>query len=179
MTSKQLESINRRKRVVDRIRSGEAYGSIAASENISHEYVSEIGISAGIRVSPATKIYRLKETVRKRNEERLQMSESADNHEHKHEWGIATLILAAQSALDHCEELADAWTTGAIGEHDGEGGTRSNRNHDVAIRLRKALNILGKNPPTEDDLNQAQKLHQQPPIRVGSQAREEEKDATI
>lgn len=64
-------------------------------------------------------------------------------------WAIATLILTAQSALDHCEELAEAWQRGALSEHDGKGGTRSNRNTDVANRLRKSLRALGKEPASE------------------------------
>lgn len=32
---------------------------------------------------------------------------------------------------DHLTELACAWRRGALSEHDGKGGTRSNRNHDL------------------------------------------------
>ena len=39
----------------------------------------------------------------------------------------------------HLEELADAWQRGTIQECDGRGGTRSNRNADVAGDVRAAL----------------------------------------
>lgn len=50
-----------------------------------------------------------------------------------------TLEQAAREALAHCEELSDAWMRGCISEHDGKGGTRSNRNHKVEMDLRQAL----------------------------------------
>lgn len=40
----------------------------------------------------------------------------------------ATALFAIQTALAHVQELREAWTTGALSEHDGKGGTRSNRN---------------------------------------------------
>lgn len=46
---------------------------------------------------------------------------------------------AGERALAHVNELRDAWQRGAISEHDGQGGTRSNRNVDVAVALRCAL----------------------------------------
>jgi hypothetical protein len=46
---------------------------------------------------------------------------------------------AARLALVHIQELREAWLRGAISEHDGKGGTRSNRNADVATDLRAAL----------------------------------------
>lgn len=48
---------------------------------------------------------------------------------------------AATSAHTHVEELREAWRTGAIEERDGLGGTRSNRNVDVEVALRKALGV--------------------------------------
>lgn len=50
------------------------------------------------------------------------------------------LVCAAVDALAHVEELREAWRTGAIDERDGRGGLRSNRNVDVEVALRKALN---------------------------------------
>ena len=41
----------------------------------------------------------------------------------------------------HLEELADAWQRGTIQECDGRGGTRSNRNADVAGDVRAALEL--------------------------------------
>jgi hypothetical protein len=52
------------------------------------------------------------------------------------------LLAAAQRALDHVTELRDAWMRGAIREHDGKGGTRSNRNVDVEVELRRTLAAL-------------------------------------
>lgn len=53
---------------------------------------------------------------------------------------------AAQAALEHVTELRDAWMRGALSEHDGLGGTRSNRNADVERRLYQALNIPADQP---------------------------------
>lgn len=49
------------------------------------------------------------------------------------------LIEACQAALSHVVELRDAWERGALSEHDGGGGTRSNRNVEVENGLRAAL----------------------------------------
>jgi hypothetical protein len=46
---------------------------------------------------------------------------------------------AAQAALNHILELEEAWRRGAIHEHDGRGGERSNRNVAVRVLLEKAL----------------------------------------
>jgi hypothetical protein len=43
---------------------------------------------------------------------------------------------ALRLALTHVEELSFAWERGAISEHDGMGGTRSNRNLDTERRAR-------------------------------------------
>ncbi len=37
--------------------------------------------------------------------------------------------------IDHLTELADAWQRGCITEHDGKGGTRSNRNAELLADL--------------------------------------------
>jgi hypothetical protein len=49
------------------------------------------------------------------------------------------LLDAASAALEHLQELRDAWQRGVIDERDGKGGTRSNRNVSVEVALRKAL----------------------------------------
>ena len=51
------------------------------------------------------------------------------------------LEAVARQALEHVEELEEAWRGGVISELDalGRGGTRSNRNHDVAMALAVAL----------------------------------------
>jgi hypothetical protein len=54
---------------------------------------------------------------------------------------IERLETVTQLALDHVLELEEAWRTGALSEHDGKGGTRSNRNADVRLALRKALAV--------------------------------------
>lgn len=46
---------------------------------------------------------------------------------------------AIRFALEHVSELRDAWMRGALSEHDGLGGTRSNRNIEVEKALRAAL----------------------------------------
>lgn len=48
------------------------------------------------------------------------------------------------AALGHVQELRDAWERGVISEHDGLGGTRSNRNVDVEVRLRSLLGGLDR-----------------------------------
>lgn len=53
---------------------------------------------------------------------------------------VPSLLAACRQALVHVEELREAWRTGAISEHDGRGGTRSNRNVEVEVALRGALN---------------------------------------
>ncbi len=55
---------------------------------------------------------------------------------------LADLVNATQHALEHCEELSDAWQRGCISEHDAKGGTRSNRNQAVEVELRAALRRL-------------------------------------
>ncbi len=49
------------------------------------------------------------------------------------------MLAALRHAREHVLELADAWQTGALSEHDGRGGTRSNRNSDVRIELRETI----------------------------------------
>jgi hypothetical protein len=44
---------------------------------------------------------------------------------------------------DHIDELEEAWRRGAISEHDGKGGTRSNRNVTMRVELNKMLARLG------------------------------------
>lgn len=49
------------------------------------------------------------------------------------------LLDACEKALAHVRELREAWRTGALGECDGRGGQRSNRNVDVEVALAKAI----------------------------------------
>lgn len=51
------------------------------------------------------------------------------------------LLSAAKLASDHVKELREAWQTGAIRESDGKGGERSNRNVEVDVALRKAIEM--------------------------------------
>ncbi len=44
-----------------------------------------------------------------------------------------------KAVAEHLTELAEAWQRGALTELDGKGGTRSNRNRDVLVRLQTAL----------------------------------------
>ncbi len=59
----------------------------------------------------------------------------------------AELRAASVAALKHVEELRDAWVRGVIDDRDGRGGTRSSRNVDVEVALRKALDRLA--PPAD------------------------------
>lgn len=52
---------------------------------------------------------------------------------------LKQLLAASEAALAHVRELREAWRTGAIDERDGGGGTRSNRNVDVEVALRDAV----------------------------------------
>lgn len=49
------------------------------------------------------------------------------------------LLVAAHSAESHIAELREAWERGCISEHDGKGGTRSNRNADVLAEIDAAI----------------------------------------
>jgi len=49
------------------------------------------------------------------------------------------MLAALKDAELHIAELREAWQRGAISEHDGQGGTRSNRNVDVHIEIRDAI----------------------------------------
>ena len=51
----------------------------------------------------------------------------------------ARIRVACRDALEHVQELREAWSSGAICESDGRGGTRSNRNVDVEVLLRASL----------------------------------------
>jgi hypothetical protein len=61
------------------------------------------------------------------------------------------LAIAARYAMIHVQELREAWRTGAISEHDGKGGTRSNRNVDVERRLANALNSWARSDASKSD----------------------------
>ena len=47
--------------------------------------------------------------------------------------------MVLQAAFEHVAELRQAWHSGALSEHDGKGGMRSNRNADVYKALKAAL----------------------------------------
>ena len=66
------------------------------------------------------------------------------------QWKVQRLIAACEAALAHVQELEEAWRRGAITEHDGKGGTRSNRNVDVRAILADA--ISGKEVYDHDDV---------------------------
>lgn len=61
------------------------------------------------------------------------------------------LVIAVRYALIHVQELREAWRTGAISEHDGKGGLRSNRNVDVEVRLSNALNSWARSGASKSD----------------------------
>lgn len=52
---------------------------------------------------------------------------------------VERLEKALQLAKEHTAELREAWQRGCISEHDGLGGTRSNRNWDIDVKLGQAL----------------------------------------
>ncbi len=52
---------------------------------------------------------------------------------------VQELEAVAKAALQHVGELAEAWQRGALSEHDGKGGIRSNRNQDLLHSLTKVL----------------------------------------
>lgn len=49
-----------------------------------------------------------------------------------------------EQASAHLWELAEAWREGALDEHDGQGGTRSNRNMDLLNAIRRFLAAKGR-----------------------------------
>lgn len=51
----------------------------------------------------------------------------------------AQLVAALCETLAHVGELREAWECGAITEHDGLGGTRSNRNAVIQNKVLAAL----------------------------------------
>lgn len=54
----------------------------------------------------------------------------------------AYALFALAAAHRHTSELRDAWRRGIIDERDGGGGTRSNRNVDVEVGTRRALELI-------------------------------------
>jgi hypothetical protein len=52
---------------------------------------------------------------------------------------FAALLDGIRSAERHTDELEEAWRAGNITEHDGKGGTRSNRNVALNRHLRSLL----------------------------------------
>jgi hypothetical protein len=49
------------------------------------------------------------------------------------------LLAACRVVKAHIEELREAWQTGALTEHDGRGGERSNRNVDLDVLLHNVI----------------------------------------
>lgn len=58
----------------------------------------------------------------------------------------AYVLFALAAANGHATELREAWRRGVIDERDGQGGTRSNRNVDVEVGTRRALEMLAPVP---------------------------------
>ena len=56
----------------------------------------------------------------------------------------AKLVAALKDCVAHIQELKEAWERGAISEHDGKGGTRSNRNWDNLVKARAVLKEVGE-----------------------------------
>ena len=80
---------------------------------------------AGERIAPTSKTAdRMQTVLRSLAESRVREGE---------------LVAALDAALAHCEELREAWERGALDEHDGKGGLRSNRNLSVVLAIRAAL----------------------------------------
>lgn len=52
------------------------------------------------------------------------------------------LVAALQVCHAHLAELRQAWGRGAIDENDGKGGTRSNRNAELEVKVRTILRGL-------------------------------------
>ena len=61
--------------------------------------------------------------------------------------GQADVTAVLQAAYEHVTELSLAWQSGALSEHDGKGGWRSNRNADVYQALRAALEPAAGSQP--------------------------------
>lgn len=64
------------------------------------------------------------------------------------------LRLAAKAlgmARLHVGELEEAWRSGALREHDGKGGTRSNRNVEMRVVIDETLAALATPPPAPGD----------------------------
>lgn len=59
------------------------------------------------------------------------------------------LLKALHQAVDHLEELREAWQRGAIHETDFHGGTRSNRNWDVLANVCRAIREAEGEPETK------------------------------
>lgn len=57
----------------------------------------------------------------------------------RNEVKIDSMRATLRKACEHLGELAEAWERGIITEHDGKGGTRSNRNHAVLLLIRQAM----------------------------------------
>ena len=54
---------------------------------------------------------------------------------------VLALFELLEACWEHIIELEDAWMRGAITEHDDKGGTRSNRNTALRVRLNERLEV--------------------------------------
>ncbi len=52
MTTKQLDALNRKNRIIKRLQAGDKHRAIADDERVCMKYVSEIGVEAGLRRRP-------------------------------------------------------------------------------------------------------------------------------
>ncbi len=66
MTTKQLDALNRKNRIIKRLQAGESHAAIARDERVGRKHVGDIGLEAGLRVSKETRLRHFKETIAKR-----------------------------------------------------------------------------------------------------------------
>lgn len=52
---------------------------------------------------------------------------------------LREVLALLRECEEHMQELRDAWERGVFDEHDGRGGTRSNRNVEVLVKLQALL----------------------------------------
>lgn len=60
------------------------------------------------------------------------------------------LLLASRNAWEWLDELRTAWMEGVFSEHDGKGGYRSNKNVDIEVALREAIDAASSTPEPKD-----------------------------
>ena len=98
-------------------------------------------VSGGGNLNRNSVVYRGKKlpTAARDAVERVTEAIRADD-ERRAKWDA--LLAAATAALEHLNELREAWRSGALDEHDGRGGERSNRNVRVCVDLRQAVEAV-------------------------------------